>query len=95
MNKSITPATAAALLLRSGALKTEAEDLAPIMHLALDGKHTRLTLEDARAWLNDWREDRRATARNIRADRERRLAAGYRGIPVADPVYIGCGLTEW
>jgi len=82
-----------------GASVSEARDLAPIMHI--EGwfdlpavKPSRQCLEAAGTWLMDWRAERKQMAREVRANRSRRIDAGYRSVPVEDPVIFN-GETKW
>ena len=80
-------------LMRAGASETEAADLCEIAVVEI-GNCENWKVDDARVYLETWREGRRLTAAQFRADRTARLEAGYRSAPVADPVYLNGG-TAW
>jgi hypothetical protein len=89
------------VLQEAGASEAEASDLAPVLHIngwnlllfQPLGNHPKY-LQDAGTWLNDWRNEKRQLAKEVRSDRQKRLDAGYRSIPVGDPVYLN-GRTSW
>jgi hypothetical protein len=84
-------------LLDVGASEIEAADLAHVMMLNgwnLVSLKAEDRVKNARRYLNDWRIDKRATACIVRRNRQERIDAGYRSVPVSDPVFLN-GKTAW
>jgi hypothetical protein len=86
-------------LVRAGAPATEARDLSEVLYIngwseEPGGKANNSQLVALSTWWADWRREKQALAAEIRADRQRRLDAGYRSLPVEAGVWLN-GETLW